>query len=95
MSSDAQTGFSSHFDACFVGLKCYDLLRGESIPKYLGGIERALVSLAKGMASLGHKVAFIEFIATPLQKRDTICLALINFEHDEHFRKHQGCNKVY
>ncbi len=53
--------FSVKYDVCFVGLKCYDLLRNAPVPKYLGGIERALVSLAKGMTQKGYKVAFIVY----------------------------------
>lgn len=53
--------FSIKYDACFVGLKCYDLLRNATVPKYLGGIERALVSLAKAMNHKGYKVAFIVY----------------------------------
>jgi len=55
------TNVQPHYDACFVGLKCYDLLSNNPIPKYLGGIERALVSLAKGMVDQGYKVAFITY----------------------------------
>jgi len=48
-------------DVCIVGLKCYDLLSGATVPRYLGGIEKQLVSLARGLASRGKKVAFITY----------------------------------
>lgn len=48
-------------DLCIVGLKCYDLLSRAEIPRYLGGIERVLVSLARGLTSIGKRVAFITF----------------------------------
>lgn len=51
---------TSH-DVCLVGLKCYDLLVNNDVPKYLGGIERVLVSLARGLAAAGISVAFITF----------------------------------
>ena len=49
------------FDVCFVGLKCYDLLVGNDPPRYLGGIEKQLVSLAQGLAQQGLRVAFITY----------------------------------
>jgi glycosyltransferase involved in cell wall biosynthesis len=52
---------ANDFDICIVGLKCYDLLAGESVPRYLGGIEKVLVSLAKGLAQEELKVAFITY----------------------------------
>ena len=48
-------------DICFVGLKCYDLLSRAPLPRYLGGIERVLVTLARGLARQGVKVAFITY----------------------------------
>ncbi len=48
-------------DICFVGLKCFDLITRADVPKYLGGIERLLVTLARGMAARGIKVAFVTF----------------------------------
>lgn len=48
-------------DICIVGLKCFDLLRRAEVPKYLGGIERVLVTLARGLASEGLKVAFVTY----------------------------------
>lgn len=51
----------SRHDICFVGLKCYDLLTGASVPRYLGGIEKLLVTMARGMSRAGLKTAFITY----------------------------------
>ena len=48
-------------DICIVGLKCYDLLVGAAVPRYLGGIEKQLVSLAQGLVESGKRVAFITY----------------------------------
>ena len=48
-------------DICFVGLKCYDLLTGAAVPRYLGGIEKLLVSMARGLVARGIKVAFVTY----------------------------------
>ncbi len=48
-------------DVCFVGLKCYDLLSGAEVPRYLGGVEKQLVALATGMVEAGLNVAFITY----------------------------------
>lgn len=52
---------SIRHDVCFVGLKCYDLLSGAEVPRYLGGVEKQLVALARGMVDAGMKVAFITY----------------------------------
>ena len=52
---------SARHDVCFVGLKCYDLLTGAEVPRYLGGVEKQLVALARGMVDAGMKVAFITY----------------------------------
>lgn len=52
---------SHQFDVCFVGLKCYDLLSSAPVPRYLGGIEKQLVSFARGFADQGYRVAFIVY----------------------------------
>ncbi len=52
---------SKPFDICFVSLKCYDLIAGADTPRYLGGIEKQIVSLARGFVAAGYKVAFITF----------------------------------
>jgi glycosyltransferase involved in cell wall biosynthesis len=44
-----------------VGLKCLDHLTGAEVPRYLGGIETQLATLAKGLASLGCEVSLITF----------------------------------
>ena len=49
------------YDICFFGLKCYGLLANDEVPKYLGGIERNLVNVARGLANVGIRVAFITF----------------------------------
>ena len=49
------------YDICFVGLKCVDLLTGREPARYLGGIERDLVSIGTELAKLGYKVAFITY----------------------------------
>jgi len=49
------------FDVCFVGLKCYDLLSGAAVPRFLGGVEKQLVALAEGMVEGGLRVAFITY----------------------------------
>jgi glycosyltransferase involved in cell wall biosynthesis len=48
-------------DICIVGLKCYDLLNGEAVPRYLGGIEKLLVNLARGLSGAGFDTAFITY----------------------------------
>ena len=57
-------------DVCIVGLKCRDLLVGADMPRYLGGIERMLVALARGLDDAGHRVAFITFDETRGQIED-------------------------
>lgn len=52
---------SRRFDVCFVGLKCYDLLAGTAVPKYLGGIERVFVALAQSLSAGGVRVAFVTY----------------------------------
>lgn len=52
---------SSSFDVCIVGLKCYDLLTDAKVPRYLGGVEKQLVSLARGLVEEGLRVAFITY----------------------------------
>ncbi|XOV86654.1 MAG: glycosyltransferase family 4 protein [Pseudomonadota bacterium] len=49
------------FDVCIVGLKCFDLLTNADMPRYLGGIERMLVALGRGLAASGLRVAFVTF----------------------------------
>lgn len=46
---------------CIVGLKCYDLLVGAKVPRFIGGIETQLVLLAKGLAEEGCDVSFITY----------------------------------
>ncbi len=52
---------SNTSDICIIGLKCYDLLAGTPVPRYLGGIEKQLVSLARGLADNGRRVSFITY----------------------------------
>lgn len=49
------------YDVCIVGFKCFDLLTNAEVPRYLGGIERMLVALARGLAQSGLRVAFVTF----------------------------------
>lgn len=51
----------SRHDVCIVGLKCYDLLTGASVPRYLGGIEKLLVTMARGLSRSGVNTAFITY----------------------------------
>ena len=51
----------SKYDICFVGLKCYDLLSNAPVPRYLGGIEKQLVALARTLIKEQFKVAFITY----------------------------------
>jgi glycosyltransferase involved in cell wall biosynthesis len=51
----------SKFEICFVGLKCFDLLAGSKTLRYLGGVEKQLVSLARGLAGAGIKISFITY----------------------------------
>lgn len=44
-----------------VGLKCLDHLTGEEIPRYLGGIETQLATLAKGLVAQGCEVTVITY----------------------------------
>jgi glycosyltransferase involved in cell wall biosynthesis len=44
-----------------IGLKCLDHLTGAEIPRYLGGIETQLATLAKGMAALDCEVTVITY----------------------------------
>ena len=49
------------FDYCVVGLRCLDQLLGRSDPKYVGGIERQICTLARLLNRSGKSVAFISF----------------------------------
>lgn len=55
------TNHSHQHDICIVGLKCYDLLARNPVPKYLGGIERILVAFARSLVASGVRVAFVTF----------------------------------
>ena len=46
------------FDFCFIGLKAYDYLANRTPPRYIGGIERDMVSLARVLTKR-WRVAFI------------------------------------
>src|SRR5690348_4138688 len=62
-SQDSYTGATSKKPPtiCIVGLKCYDLLAGARMPRFIGGIETQLVLLAKGLAGKGCDVSFITY----------------------------------
>lgn len=49
------------FDVCFVGLKCYDLISGAPVQRFLGGAEKQIVSLARGLVTNGHRVTFVTY----------------------------------
>lgn len=46
---------------CFVGLKCLDHLTGEQSPRYIGGIERQLSTMARALRDFGCNVSFVTF----------------------------------
>ena len=46
---------------CIIGLKCHDHLVGAEVPRYLGGIETQLATLAKGLVSHGCEVTVITY----------------------------------
>jgi glycosyltransferase involved in cell wall biosynthesis len=47
---------------CIVGLKCYDHVSGAAIiPRYLGGIETQLATLARGLAEQGCRVSLVTY----------------------------------
>src|SRR5687767_1384993 len=46
---------------CIVGLKCYDQVAGNAVPRYLGGIETQLTVLARGLASEGCEVSLVTY----------------------------------
>jgi glycosyltransferase involved in cell wall biosynthesis len=48
-------------DICFIGLKCYDYLRGTEMPRFVGGIERQLTVLANGLSQRGLRVAVVVY----------------------------------
>ncbi|MEM9172437.1 MAG: glycosyltransferase family 4 protein [Pseudomonadota bacterium] len=49
------------YDVCIVGLKCWDYFRGVPNPRYIGGIETDMVTLAKLLAESGLSVAFVVY----------------------------------
>lgn len=46
---------------CIIGGKCYDLIAGSPVLRYVGGIETQLVALAKGLVEEGCQVSLITF----------------------------------
>lgn len=46
---------------CIVGLKCFDQIAENSLPRYLGGIETQLVVLARGLVRQGCEVSLITY----------------------------------
>lgn len=46
---------------CMVGLKCFDQLADRPVPRYLGGIETQLATLAKGLVKEGCQVSLITY----------------------------------
>lgn len=49
------------FDYCVVGLRCLDQLLERPDPKYIGGIERQICTLARLLCRSGKSVAFISY----------------------------------
>src|SRR5690348_9967512 len=58
---DRRSNVKKSLKICIVGLKCYDLLIGARIPRFIGGIETQLVLLAKGLAGEGCDVSLITY----------------------------------
>src|SRR4051794_21950736 len=46
---------------CIIGLKCFDHLAENPVPRYIGGIETQLAVLAKGLRREGCDVSVITF----------------------------------
>jgi glycosyltransferase involved in cell wall biosynthesis len=44
---------------CFISLKSYDLIRGSSELRYVGGAERQQVLVGQGLRDLGYQVSFV------------------------------------
>ncbi len=61
----------STYDVCIVGLKCFDYLTRKSLPRYLGGVERQLVTLARVLSESGMRVAFVTY-ASDAKKKITV-----------------------
>lgn len=49
------------YDICIVGLKCWGCISGAESPRYIGGIETDLTTLAKTLAESGKRVALITY----------------------------------
>lgn len=52
---------NADFDVCIVGLKCFGLMSRAQSPRYIGGIETDLVTLARALAAAGQRVALIVY----------------------------------
>lgn len=52
---------AADFDVCIVGLKCFGLMSKAKSPRYIGGIETDLVTLARALAAGGKRVALIVY----------------------------------
>lgn len=50
-----------NFDVCIVGLKCWGFMSRAENPRYIGGIETDLVTLARALAGAGQKVALVVY----------------------------------
>ncbi len=75
--------FSS--DICFVGLKCYDFLTDAQVPRYLGGIEKMLVALARELSKT-VRISFITYDHGQLKRqRNNNIEILSSFKPDEGF----------
>ena len=49
------------YDICIVGLKCWGNVSGSREPRYIGGIETDLVTLARLLAAEGKRVALVVY----------------------------------
>lgn len=49
------------YDICIVGLKCWGNVSGSRDPRYIGGIETDLVTLARLLAAEGKRVALVVY----------------------------------
>ncbi|MDH5260681.1 MAG: glycosyltransferase family 4 protein [Gammaproteobacteria bacterium] len=61
MGAQRSQSIYREFDVCIVGLKCWGFVSGASHPRFIGGIETDLVTLARTLAAAGKRVALIVY----------------------------------
>jgi glycosyltransferase involved in cell wall biosynthesis len=61
MNSRQGVAAAEQFDVCIVGLKCWGYMAQSEDPRYIGGIETDLVTLARMLAKAGKKVALVTY----------------------------------